>query len=141
MKSEKIFVYDKSRSNSIALLLLSFFLFFFAALAYYSTAIGETTFGDIIAFLLIFFGLISGYFGIKYFFSETQIWIIDNALVVKDRFGNSAEDRYPEEAIESINLRKEVQDMVNNYLLISFTTKTKPWSYSTERSCSVAIPC
>ncbi|OLS19936.1 MAG: hypothetical protein HeimC3_42620 [Candidatus Heimdallarchaeota archaeon LC_3] len=130
MKSEKIFVYDKSTANSISLLLLTFFLFAFAALAYYFTAIGDTNFGDIIAIICIILGLVSGYFGVKYFFKETQIWVEGSFLVIKDRFGNSAEDRYPEEAIESLNLRKEIQEMVNSYLLISFTTKIKPWSLS-----------
>ena len=130
MKSEKIFVYDKSKANSIALLVLTFFLFAFAALAYYFTSIGNTEFGDIIAVMCILFGIISGYFGVKYYFEETQIWVKGTSLVVKDRFAKTVEDRYPEEAIESLNLRKEIQEMVNNYLLISFTTKTKPWSLS-----------
>lgn len=129
MKKVKIFVFNKLILNSVTFIIVSLFLIIFANFAYNFSFIGVTTNGEVIAIILFVIGVLFFILGIWHLLLETQIWILDTTLVVKDRF-KSGEDRYPREAIKSIAIRKEIQEIVSDYLMLSFRTKSRPWSLS-----------
>jgi hypothetical protein len=127
MSMKKIFVFDKSRTNGIALLFLAVILIFFGYVAFNYTRLGVTDDGELVALFCLILALIAFFFGAKDLFSETQILANQSHLMVKDRF-SSKKDVYPAEAVEALILRKEVQEFLSNYLVLSFSSKAKPWT-------------